>query len=211
LAGLSLTAVAQAQSVFTVYKTGGFYHMNSTLPHAYDLLADSMRTDAESDALKDFSATDAGSFEGAWKAGNSTAFVRAPGWPAFNAQTGSVDFTFAKIDSIYKAGTPITLQADAGTGSKHVYIAKIRGSSTYVIVKFLSIIGNNNDCACAKMGKAGFEYWKMAAEAGPVGIKPVLSGAKQALERNSGAGFINVLGRPVEGAATLRIIPLNGR
>lgn len=208
LAGFGLTAAAHAQSVFTVYKTGGFYHLNSSLAHSYDLLADTMRTSAESDDLKDFVATDSGSFEGSWKAGNSTSFVRAPGWPTFNAQTGSADFTFAKIDSLYKAGTAITVQADAGTGSKHVYIAKIRGSSTYVIVKFLSIVGNNNDCACAKPGKAGFEYWKMPAEAGPAGIKPMVSGAKRSLQRNSGESLINVLGRPVDGGAALKIIPL---
>ncbi|MBK8805838.1 MAG: T9SS type A sorting domain-containing protein [Bacteroidales bacterium] len=66
-----------------------------------------------------------------------------------------------KIDSIYKAGTPITFQDAPGTGSKHVYIAKIRGGSEYVIVKFLSRVGTNNDCNCSNTGITTFEYWKM--------------------------------------------------
>lgn len=112
----------------------------------------------------------AGDFGGKWKAGNATTFVNAPGYPTFNAQTGSPDFTVAKIDSLFKAGTPVTFQNNPGTGSKHFWIAKIRGGTSYVIVKFLTRIGNNNDCNCPNQGVTEFEYWKMPS--GSTGIRP---------------------------------------
>lgn len=171
LALFCLGNIANGQSVFTVHKNGKFYHILSTLPGAYDLMADTTRTASEADSLKDFVDTDvAGDFGGKWKAGNATTFVNAPGYPTFNAQTGSPDFTVAKIDSLFKAGTPVTFQNNPGTGSKHVWIAKIRGGTSYVVVKFLTRIGNNNDCNCPNQGVTEFEYWKMPS--GSTGIRP---------------------------------------
>jgi hypothetical protein len=172
VAAFGIQGLAHGQSVFTVHKQGSFYHALSTQPHAYDLEADVRLLGSDPDARKDFVNTDVqGTFDGKWKAGNTTTFVNAPGWPTFNAQTGSVDFTFAKVDSLYKAGTPVTAQDKPGTGSKHVWITKLRGSDTYVIVKFLSIIGNDNTCNCANQGVTSFEYWKMPAS----GVAPPTS------------------------------------
>lgn len=178
---LAAVGITQAQSEFNIYKTGTFHHNLSTLHSAWDLQADVGLTATDPDGGKDFVNTDpSGSYDGKWKAGNTTTFVKAPGYPTFNAQTGSVDFTFAKIDSIYKAGTPITLQNSPGTGSKHVYIAKMRGSDTYVIVKFISIIGNDATCGCPNSGKSGFEYWKMGSGSPTSVARNTISAKKQA-------------------------------
>lgn len=182
LALLASSSMAFAQtSEFTVSKFGSFHHILSTLNDgAYDLEADTTRSTADDDSKKDFINTDAaGSFEGKWKAGNTTTFVNAPGYPTFNAQTGSKDFTFAKIDSLYKAGTPVTVQNSPGTGSKHVWIAKMRGTSTYVIVKFTARIGNNDDCQCPNKGVTSFEYWKMPTTGSPSSVRALLRAEKE--------------------------------
>lgn len=144
----------------STHKTGSFYHILGSLKGAYDLVADTLRGASESDADKDFINTDvAGSFNGKWKAGNTTTFVNAPGYPTFNVGDPT-HMTYNYIDSLYKAGTPITFQDNPGTGSKHVYIAKLRGGSEYAVVKFLSRDATNNDCNCANKGITTFEYWK---------------------------------------------------
>jgi hypothetical protein len=171
LSGIGMSGTAYGQSVFTVHKTGKFHHILSDLPGAYDLAADTQRTTSESNDLKDFVNTDTVGFTGKWKAGNATSFVMAPRWPEFNAQTGSADFTFAKVDSLYKARTVITLQDDPGTGSKHVYITKMRGGSEYVIVKFLTILGGSTGTG----GETTFEYWKMPSSMEAAAIRPLAS------------------------------------
>lgn len=173
LAALTMEGIAMAGTEFTIVKSGKFYHNLSTLGHGYDLVADTLRLASESDDLKDFLATETGGFNGKWKAGNTTTYVNAPPYPYFNAQTGSADFTFAKIDSLYKAGTPISVQNSPGTGSYHVYLAKLRGGGSYAIVKFTTRIGTNNDCNCANPGVATFDYWKMPS--GATAVKPLLA------------------------------------
>jgi hypothetical protein len=179
LAVLAAFGVSNAQtSEFNVYKTGTFYHALSTLHNAWDLEADAGRMASDADATKDFVNIDVGGYDGEFKAGNTSAYVNAPGYPTFNAQTGSKDFTFAKIDSIYKAGPVITQQNNPGTGSRHVYIVKMRGTDTYVIVKFTGRIGNNNDCNCANPGMSTFEYWKFGSSS-PTAVKRSMIAAKK--------------------------------
>ena len=157
----SITITTTAQTALSIQKTGYFYHILGSLKGAYDLVADTVRGSSEADADKDFINTDvAGNFDGTWRAGNTTTFVKAPGYPTFNAQLGSPSFAIANLDSIYKAGTPITFSATSGTGSGYVYIAKLRGGSKYAVVKFMSIVEPNNDCSCANTGKTEFVYWK---------------------------------------------------
>lgn len=197
---IGFAGIANAQSVFTVYKTGTIHHHASGKASGYDLVNDAALMVSEPDSLKDFMNADAaGGYTGMWKAGNATTFVNAPGWPTFNAQTGSVDFTYAKVDSLFKAGPVITKQDKAGSGSKYVYIAKIRGTDTYVIFKFLSYIGGSSSIE----GSQSFEYWKMPA-AGSVGIH---AASRAKTDANTirplhgrfafGNGILNALGRPV--------------
>ena len=155
-----------------------------------------------------------------WKAGNATTFVNAPGYPTFNAQTGSPDFTFAKVDSLFKAGTPITQQDNPGTGSKHVYLAKLRGGATYVIVKFLTRDGSNNECSCANKGITTFEYWKIpSSSGGTTNLQAVtLSRPASRIRLGNGSGLlvvdrngklsgglqiVNALGQPLPHQAAL--------
>lgn len=65
------------------------------------------------------------------------------------------------------------MQDNPGTGSRHVYIAKIRGTSTYEIVKFLSRIGNAAACNCPNPGSVGIEYWKQSTT-GVTDIQPLM-------------------------------------
>jgi hypothetical protein len=206
LSGIGLSGAVYGQSVFTVHKTGEFHHHLSADPGAYDLAADVMRSNSDPDSLKDFLNIDsAGSFDGKWKPGNATTFVNAPRYPTFNAQTGSVDFTLAKIDSIYKAGTPILQQDAPGTGSKHVWIGKLRGGSEYVIVKFLTIIGSSSDIA----GVTTFEYWKMPSNDGsPTGLKSIAGADKKSNRPKASMGRfdIGLDGKNAIGVKTLNML-----
>ncbi|MBK8805839.1 MAG: hypothetical protein IPO21_03955 [Bacteroidales bacterium] len=82
LAVFCLNNAAMSQCVYNDHKEGKFYHILGTLPEAYDLVKDEMVTSDEADVNKDFVDTDvSGDFSGKWKAGNTTTFVQAPGWP----------------------------------------------------------------------------------------------------------------------------------
>jgi hypothetical protein len=220
-AGFGLQGVSHAAAEFTDHKTGGFYHVLSGLAVGYDLDADTALAASDPDSRKDFVNNDVqGDFTGKWKAGNSTTFVNAPGYPTFNAQTGSPDFTFAKVDSLFKAGTPITQQDNPGTGSKHVYLAKLRGGATYVIVKFLTRDGSNNECSCANKGITTFEYWKIpSSSGGTTNLQAVtLSRPASRIRLGNGSGLlvvdrngklsgglqiVNALGQPLPHQAAL--------
>jgi hypothetical protein len=205
--GIGFGGDAYGQSVFTVAKVGKFHHILSDLPSSYDLVADSMRVKTDSDSLKDFVNTDSIGFDGKWKAGNATNFVRAPGYPTFNAQTGSADFTFAKIDSLYKAGTPVVRQDDPGTGSKHTWIAKLRGGSEYVIIKFGTILGGSSGTG----GETTFSYWKMPSKNGsPTGLK-IIAGADQKSIRMKSTGGHYEIGLDGRNAGGMNVLNLLGQ
>jgi hypothetical protein len=188
LSGNVFSGGAYGQSIFTVSKTGEFHHRLSDLPGAYDLAADVQRSNADPDSLKDFLNTDTVGFDGKWKAGNATVFVKAPGYPTFNAQTGSADFTFEKVDSIYKAGPTLVAQDNPGTGSKHVYIAKLRGGSEYVIVKFLTRLGGSSGTT----GSTTFEYWKTASNSSPTAIKAIAGPDQRTIRLKPVAGRYDI-------------------
>lgn len=206
VSGIALSGAAYGQSIFTVYKTGGFNHQLSDQPGAYDLAADVMRSASDPDSLKDFQNTDTVGFTGKWKAGNATAFVKAPGYPTFNAQTGSADFTFEKIDSIYKAGPVLVAQEKPGTGSKHVYITKLRGGSEYVIVKYITILGGSSGTS----GSTSFEYWKMATNSSPATIKAVPGPNGKAIRLKAVGGHQNI-GLDGINSNGLKVLNLLGR
>ncbi|MDB5106367.1 MAG: hypothetical protein JWP91_4056 [Fibrobacteres bacterium] len=185
VSGFGFTGTAFGAAEFTVEKTGMFYHILSDSAGAYDLAADKMRTTSEPDSLKDFVNTDSVGFTGKWKAGNATTFVNAPGYPTFNAQGGSPDFTVAKIDSLYKAGTPVTFNDNPGTGSHHVWIAKLRGGDEYVIVKFVTRLGNSSGTS----GSTTFQYWKRPSTTGePTVIRSMVSADKKSIRLKSYVG-----------------------
>lgn len=188
MAGIAMYGAAYGQSVFTVHKTGEFHHHLSDQPGSYDLAADAMKSNSDPDSLKDFLNTDTEGFDGKWKAGNATTFVMAPRYPTFNAQTGSVDFTFEKIDSIYKAGPVLVAQDNPGTGSKHVYVAKMRGGSEYVIVKFLTILGGSSGTD----GVTTFEYWKTASIGAPSAVKAIAGAGQKSIHPKSIGGHFQI-------------------
>lgn len=99
-------------------------------------------------------------------AGNATNFARAPGYPTFNAQTGSPDFTFKKIGSLYKAGTPVVLNDDPGTGSKHVWIAKTRGGSDQKSIR-LRATGGHYEIALDGRNAPGLKVMNLLGQAVP--------------------------------------------
>lgn len=134
-------------------KTGQFYHIQGTLKGAFDLVADVEKGAADSDADKDMKNTDsAGSvFTGSWTTGNSTMQVK----------NNSYDYTNATVESAsaaYSAGTPSASVSSPATGD--IYVAKLRGGSSYAVIKITAVDPNDNTCACLNKGKISFSYKK---------------------------------------------------
>ncbi len=129
---------------------GKFYHILGSYAGAYDLDKSVERSIADADADKDMSNNDAaGVFTGGWEAKNSTMYVKSS---TFNYTNGtSYD---AKND--YAAGTPSNKVTTPVNGD--IYIAKLRGVDTYIVIKIIANETLNNECGCSNKGKLSFNF-----------------------------------------------------
>lgn len=151
------TSVAETKTVniksatgFTDEKLGTIYHIQGSLPGAYDLVGDRSRAVIDPDADKDMkNYDDVGFFSGGWAAANETKFVKVLG---FNYATGT------KNDAVvaYEAGSPSA--SVVAPIANEIFIAKLRGNAQYAIIKIISKDILNNDCNCLNTGKLYFSY-----------------------------------------------------
>lgn len=135
---------------FTDEKLGTIYHIKGSLAGAYDLIGDRSRAEIDADVDKDMkNYDDVGLFTGSFLASNQTKFVKVLG---FNYSSGT------KKDAItaYEAGSPSS--SVAAPIANEIYIAKLRGTAQYVIIKIISKDILNNDCNCLNTGKLYFAY-----------------------------------------------------
>jgi hypothetical protein len=130
---------------------GQISHILGSNSGAFDLSKSEQRLNADADAEKDMSNNDATLFTGSWAAKNSSLFVKAP---AFNYNSGSV------IDAAkaYADGTPNAAVSAPVAGD--IYVAKLRGGNTYVLIKVLNNDPLNDECGCANKGKLTFSLKK---------------------------------------------------
>jgi len=132
---------------------GKFYHILGTNPGAFDLSKGEQRVISDADNDKDMVNTDgAGIFTGAWESKNNTMFVKTN---TFDYSSGTInDAKYA-----YSLGTPNTKVLAPINGS--VYIAKLRGTENYAIVKVIADEPTNDECGCSNKGKLTFNFKKM--------------------------------------------------
>jgi len=131
---------------------GKFYHILGTNPGAFDLVRNEARIITDTDMDKDLVNNDgAGVFTGGWIAKNSTMFVKAVG---FNYNTG----TSNDARNVYAAGSPKSNIALPVNGE--IFIAKLRGTDTYAIIKIISNDLMNDECGCSNKGKLTFNFKK---------------------------------------------------
>lgn len=137
---------------FDVELFGKFHHILGTFPGAYDLIKNEARLNSDSDNDKDLVNTDgAGIFTGSWIAKNSTLFVKVN---SFNYNTGTIN----DAKNAYLAGLPknnITLPLN-----NDIFIAKLRGTETYAIIKVIVNDVLNDECGCSNKGKLTFNFKK---------------------------------------------------
>ncbi|MEO6189858.1 MAG: hypothetical protein ABIO44_05275 [Saprospiraceae bacterium] len=139
-------------SGFDVELFGKFYHILGTKSGAYDLIKNEEKLVTDSDNDKDIVNNDAvGVFTGGWVSNNNTMFVKAIG---FDFNNGTIN----DAKSFYTSGTP---KSNVSAPSNNdVYIAKLRGSETYVVIKILTNDILNDECGCLNKGKLTFNFKK---------------------------------------------------
>jgi hypothetical protein len=131
---------------------GKIYHILGTNPGAFDLIMNEQRVLTDADADKDMASNDAaGVFTGGWEAKNGTMYVRAAG---FNYSSGTIND--AKV--AYAAGTPKSNVVAPVTND--IYIAKLRGTDTYTVIKIIANELLNDECGCTNKGKLSFNFKK---------------------------------------------------
>ncbi len=133
---------------------GAFFHIGGSLEGAYDLVNEGVVPASDPDANKDMENTDmAGStFTGSWEAANTTMFVKAP---------TSFDYDNATVESAtatYTAGTPAA--AVSNPAANDIYVANLRGTNDYAVIKITNVDPNDNTCNCANTGKISFDFKK---------------------------------------------------
>ncbi len=137
---------------FDEEKFGKFSHILGTNPGAFDLVTSEQRLNADADAEKDMQNTDATpTFTGGWEAKNATLFVKSL---TFNYNNG----TSIEAAKAYAAGTPDAKVTTPVNGD--IYIAKLRGSETYVVIKVIANELLNDECGCTNKGKLTFNSKK---------------------------------------------------
>jgi len=131
---------------------GKFYHILGTNPGAFDLIKNEERLITQSDNDKDLANNDGvGVFSGGWIAKNSTMFVKAVG---FNYNTGTTN----DAKNVYAAGSPKNNVILPVNGE--IYVAKLRGTETYAIIKVIANDLLNDECGCSNKGKLTFSFKK---------------------------------------------------
>lgn len=131
---------------------GKFYHILGSNSGAFDLSKSEQRAGADADADKDMVNNDAtAGFTGGWEAKNATMFVKSA---TFNYNSG----TTIEAETAYAAGVPDSKVTAPLNGE--IYIAKLRGTNTYVVIKIIANETLNNDCGCTNKGKLTFNLKK---------------------------------------------------
>ncbi len=151
-AGIAETKTVNVKSVtgFSDEKLGTIYHIKGSLPGAYDLIGDRSRAIIDAEADKDMkNYDDVGLFTGSWIAGNDTKFVKVLG---FDYASGTKYAAAAAFD----AGSPSA--SVTSPIANEIYIAKLRGTTQYAVIKIISKDVLNNDCNCLNTGKLYFSY-----------------------------------------------------
>lgn len=133
--------------------TGAFFHIEGTSQGSYDLVNNTTVAASGANSLKDMSNTDAAGdpFTGSWTAKNSTMFVKVSSFDYANA-------TAQMAANAYNNGTASASVADPIVGD--FYIAKLRGTSDYAVIKVTNVDPNDNTCNCGNKGKITFDYKK---------------------------------------------------
>ena len=145
------TITKKSVAGFAQTKNGMFYHIAGLLQGAWDLDGDALVAAAGSASAKSMKNTDlAGiAFTGSWTSDNSTTFVK------------SNTYTYASANPTTAAAT---FTAGSATGSvtnpevNDIYIAK--KSSTYYVIKILTVDPAFNTGTGGNTGKITFEYKK---------------------------------------------------
>ncbi len=131
---------------------GKFYHILGSNSGAFDLMKSESRLGSDADADKDMVNTDATTvFSGAFTAKNLTMFVKSA---TFNYNNG----TTIEAANEYASGTPSATVSLPVNGD--IYIAKLRNTNTYVIVKIIANEPTNDECGCTNKGKLTFNLKK---------------------------------------------------
>lgn len=132
---------------------GAFFHIEGSLQGSYDLVNETTVAASGANSLKDMSNTDAAGdpFTGSWEAKNTTMFVKANSFDYANA-------TVQMAANAYANGTASASVADPVAGD--IYIAKLRGTNDYAVVKVTDVDPTDNSCNCGNTGKITFDYKK---------------------------------------------------
>lgn len=154
----SITVTGTSGVISTPFGTevlGAFFHVGGSLQGAYDLVAETNVSQAGAEGSKDMKNTDlAGSaFTGSWTTGtaNGTLYVRAN---SFDYANGSVE----DAEAAFNAGSSISTVLNPLTGN--IFIAKLRGGTSYAVIEIVSVDPANNDCSCGNTGKITFNFKK---------------------------------------------------
>lgn len=142
----------QVVSGFSSQVLGSFYNIQGSKPGSYDLVSAEQRVSSDLESLKDMKNTDALLFTGSWVAANSTLYVKLA--PTFDYDKGA---SIAAI-AAYNAGTKTASISTPVLGD--LYMARLRGSDVYAIIKITANDPSNNDCACPRTGKLSFGFKK---------------------------------------------------
>lgn len=132
-------------------ETGQFHHFAGTLKGSFDLVAGTeLSADASNDDSRDIKNTDlAGeAFTGSWTSVNGTEFKAAPfGFNYDNANNNSAALAYNPVIS----GSASVSNPSVG----NVYIAKLRGGSSYAVIKIVSV---EPDFGGGNKGKITFTF-----------------------------------------------------
>ncbi|WP_421752887.1 hypothetical protein [Croceimicrobium sp.] len=151
---VTFTVTVEANATPMTNETNGaFFHIAGSLEGAYDLVNGTVVGASQPDASKDMENTDAAgdAFTGSWMAANSTMFVKDNSYDYANATVEAATSSFA-------AGTASASVSNPAVGD--IYIAKLRGGSTYAVIKIVNVDPSDNTCNCGNTGKITFDFKK---------------------------------------------------
>lgn len=151
---VSFTVTVEANATPMTNETNGaFFHIAGSLEGAYDLVNGTVVAASGSAADKDMENTDqaGATFTGSWEAANSTMYVKANSFDYANA-------TVEAAAAAYAGGTAAASVNNPADGD--IYVAKLRGGSTYAVIKIVNVDATDNTCSCGNTGKITFDFKK---------------------------------------------------
>lgn len=133
--------------------TGAFFHIAGTSFGSYDLVAGTTVAASGANSLKDMANTDAAGdpFTGSWEALNATMFVKANSFDYANATVEAAAAAYANGTASAAVSNPV---------ANDIYIAKLRGTNDYAVIKITAVDPADNTCNCGNTGKISFDYKK---------------------------------------------------